>query len=123
MRSGHEAMGCWVLGQGHGLSPGGLGRGLGLWPTPNPIRKGEGMQVAERGQPLADGAHSLASHACSWGKTYPLVFYKYGGSLVDFIIQFQSKILREKRREKEREKERVPAKRKADCGGVVFRRL
>ena len=81
------------------------------------------MQVAERGQPLADGAHSLASRACSWGKTYPLVFYKYGGSLVDFIIQFQSKILREKRREKEREKERVPAKGKADCGGVVFRRL
>ncbi|KAG5388340.1 hypothetical protein IGI04_029881 [Brassica rapa subsp. trilocularis] len=122
-RSGHEAMGCWVLGQGCGLCPEGLGRGLGLWPTPNPIRKGEGMQVAERGQLLADGAHSLASRACSWGKTYPLVFYKYGGSLVDFIIQFQSKILREKRREKEREKERVPAKRKADCGGVVFRRL
>ena len=24
---------------------------------------------------------------------------------------------------KERDKERVPAKRKADCGGVVFRRL
>ncbi|WZY87378.1 hypothetical protein YC2023_033762 [Brassica napus] len=116
-------MGCWVLGQGCGLCPGSLGRGLGLWPTPNPIRKGEGMQVAERGQLLADGAHSLASRACSWGKTYPLVFYKYGGSLVDFIIQFQSKILREKRREKEREKERVPAKRKADCGGVVFRRL
>ncbi|CAG7863439.1 unnamed protein product [Brassica rapa] len=63
------------------------------------------MQVAERGQPLADGAHSLASRACSWGKTYPLVFCKYGGSLVDFMIQFQSKILREKRREKEREKE------------------
>ncbi|KAG5393501.1 hypothetical protein IGI04_023464 [Brassica rapa subsp. trilocularis] len=115
--------GCWVLGQGCGLCPGGLGRGLGLWPTPNPIRKGEGMQVAERGQLLADGAHSLASRACSWGKTCPLVFYKYGGFLVDFIIQFQSKILREKRREKEREKERVPAKRKADCGGVVFRRL
>ena len=81
------------------------------------------MQVAERGQPLADGARSLASRACSWGKTYPLVFYKYGASPVGFIIQFQSKILREKRREKEREKERVPAKRKADCGGVVFRRL
>ncbi|CAG7876149.1 unnamed protein product, partial [Brassica rapa] len=61
------------------------------------------MQVAERGQPLADGAHSLASRACSWGKTYPLVFYKYGGSLVDFIIQFQSKILREKQRKRERE--------------------
>ena len=65
------------------------------------------MQVAERGQPLADGAHSLASRACSWGKTYPLVFYKYGGSLVDFIIQFQSKILRETiERKKERKKER-----------------
>ena len=82
------------------------------------------MQVAERGQPLADGAHSLASRTCSWGKTYPLVFYKYGGSLVDFIIQFQSKILRETvERKKERERERVPAKRKADCGGVVYRRL
>ena len=52
---------------------------------------------------MADGACSLASRACSWGKTYPLVFYKYGGSLVDFIIQFQSKILMEKRRERERE--------------------
>ncbi|CAG7876409.1 unnamed protein product [Brassica rapa] len=30
------------------------------------------MQVAERAQPLADGAHSLASRACSSGKTYPL---------------------------------------------------
>ena len=73
------------------------------------------MQVAERGQPLADGAHSLASRACSWGKTYPLVFYKYGVSPVDFIIQFQSKILREKRRERER----VPAKRSAGKGPVV----
>ena len=81
------------------------------------------MQVAERGQPLADGALSLASRACSWGKTYPLVFYKYGGSLVDFIIQFQSKILREKRREKEREKERVPSNIKADCDHGVFQRL
>ena len=81
------------------------------------------MQVAERAQPFADGAHSLASRACSWGKTYPVIFYKYGGSPVDFIIQFQYKILREKRREKEREKERVPAKRKVECGGVVFRRL
>ena len=105
-------MGCWVFGQGRGLSPGGLGRGLGLWPTPNPIRKGEGMQVAERGQPLADGAHSLASRACSWGKTYPLVFYKYGGSLVDFIIQFQSKILRETvERKKERKREFRPRER------------
>ena len=75
------------------------------------------MQVAERGQPLADGAHSLASHACSWGKTYPLVFYKYGASPVGFIIQFQSKMLIEKRRERERE--RVPAKRSAGKGPVM----
>ena len=79
-------MGCWVFGQGRGLSPGGLGRGVGLSPTPNPIIKGDGMQVAERAQPLADGARSLASRACPWGKTYPLVFYKYGASPVDFII-------------------------------------
>ena len=67
--------------------------------------RGDGMQVAKRAQPLADGAHPLASRACSWGKTYPLVFYKYGGPPVDFSIQFQSKILREKRRERERERE------------------
>ena len=73
------------------------------------------MQVAERGQPLADGARSLASRACSWGKTYPLVFYKDGASPVDFIIQFQSKILMEKRRERER----VLAKRSAGKGPVV----
>ena len=89
-------MGCWVFGQGRGLRPGSLERGLG-----------KGMQVVERGQPLADGAHSLASRSCSWGKTYPLVFYKYGGSLVDFIIQFQSKILKETvERKKERKRER-----------------
>ena len=75
------------------------------------------MQVAERAQPLADGARSLASRASSWGKTYPLVFYKYGASPVGFIIQFQSKILREKRRERERE--RVSAKRSAGKGPVV----
>ena len=76
------------------------------------------MQVAERGQPLADGAHSLASRACSWGKTYPLVFYKYGGSPVDFIIQFQSKILREKRRERESPGQEIGRKR-AGRGGFV----
>nr|VDC91772.1 unnamed protein product [Brassica oleracea] len=81
---------CWVSGQQQ---------------TPNPIRKGDGVLVAEEAQPLADGAHPLASRACSWGKTYPLIFYKYGGPPVDFIIQFQSKILREKRRERERERE------------------
>ena len=73
------------------------------------------MQVAEGAQPLADGARSIASRACSWGKTYPLVFYKYGVSPVDFIIQFQNKILTEKRRDRER----VPAKRSAGKGPVV----
>ncbi|KAF2580189.1 hypothetical protein F2Q68_00002409 [Brassica cretica] len=90
VRSSHVAMVCWVSGQQQ---------------TPNPIRKGDEVLVAEEAQLLADGAHPLASRACSWGKTYPLIFYKYGGPLVDFIIQFQSKILREKRRERERERE------------------
>ena len=85
--------------------------------------RGDGMQVAKRAQPLADGAHPLASRACSWGKTYPLVFYKYGGPPVDFSIQFQSKILREKRRERERERERVPAKERPSLGWLGFRRL
>ena len=73
------------------------------------------MQVAEGAQPLADGARSIASRACSWGKTYPLVFYIYGASPVGLIIQFQSKMLIEKRRERER----VPAKRSAGKGPVV----
>ena len=61
---------------------------------------------------MADGAHSLASRACSWGKTYPLVFYKYGASPVGFIIQFQSKILRETvERKKERKREFRPRER------------
>ena len=59
------------------------------------------MQVAERGQLLADGAHSLASRACSWGKTYPLVFYKYGVLSVDFIHPIQSKNTQRNRRERE----------------------
>ena len=75
------------------------------------------MQVAERAQPLADGARSLGSRACSWGKTYPLVFYKYGASPFGFIIKFQSKMLIEKRRERERE--RVRAKRSARKGPVM----
>ena len=109
MSSGHEATGCSVFGQGCGLSSGGLGRGLGLLPTPNPIRKGDGMQVTERAQPLADGGRSLASRASSWGKTYPLVFYKYGAAPVGFIIQFHSKI-REKRRERESQPRDRPEK-------------
>ncbi|KAF3512838.1 hypothetical protein F2Q69_00002757 [Brassica cretica] len=108
VRSSHVAMVCWVSGQQQ---------------TPNPIRKGDEVLVAEEAQLLADGAHQLASRACSWGKTYPLIFYKYGGPPVDFIIQFQSKILREKRRERERERERVPAKERPSLGWLGFRRL
>ena len=76
------------------------------------------MQVAEGAQPLADGARSIASHACSWGKTCALIFYKYGASPVDFIIQFQSKILREKRRERESPGQEIGQKR-AGRGGFV----
>uniref|UniRef100_M4F1F3 Uncharacterized protein n=1 Tax=Brassica campestris TaxID=3711 RepID=M4F1F3_BRACM len=94
------------------VRPGGLGRGLGLLPTPNPIRKGEGMQVAERGQPLADGAHSLASRACSWGKTYPLVSINMGAlwsnSLSNSRVKYSEKNVE---RKKERKREFRPRER------------
>ncbi|KAF3521907.1 hypothetical protein F2Q69_00050443 [Brassica cretica] len=40
-----------------------LGEWFGLMTDHNPIRISDGMQMAERAQPLADGAHPLASHA------------------------------------------------------------
>ncbi|KAG5374291.1 hypothetical protein IGI04_042390 [Brassica rapa subsp. trilocularis] len=63
-------------------------RVLGRWSGSG---KGDGMQVAERAQPLADGDHSLASRAC-------LVKYS----------------------EKNVERERVPVKRKAEFRVVRF---
>ncbi|KAG5392711.1 hypothetical protein IGI04_022674, partial [Brassica rapa subsp. trilocularis] len=53
------------------------------------------MHAAERVQPLADCAHPLASHACSWGKITPSFSINMGSSLSILFIQFQSKILRE----------------------------
>uniref|UniRef100_A0A0D3D241 Uncharacterized protein n=1 Tax=Brassica oleracea var. oleracea TaxID=109376 RepID=A0A0D3D241_BRAOL len=91
-------MGCWVFGQGHGL--------LGLWTRPWAMSRGLSEWVGLMTDPKPNQKGAMG---CKWPKghnPWPM-----------------SKILREKRREREREKERVPAKRKAECGGVLFRRL
>ena len=97
-----------------------LGEYFGLLSDPNPIRIGDGMQVAERAQPLADGAHPLQVMPVRGARLTSLFSINMGSLLSISLSNSRVKILREiieREREKERKRESVSGQRKADCCG------
>ncbi|KAF2580842.1 hypothetical protein F2Q70_00011416 [Brassica cretica] len=81
VRSDHEAMGCWELGQGRGLSPERLGNGVGLCPTQNQVGSGDWLQVAERCNPWPIVAHSLQVMHVRGARLTPSFSINMGSSL------------------------------------------
>ncbi|KAF3575307.1 hypothetical protein F2Q69_00059495 [Brassica cretica] len=79
---------------------------FGLMSDPNPIGLGDGMQVAERAQPLAEGAHSLQVKPVRGARLTPSFSINMGSSLSISLSNSRVKIILEiVEREKEKERE------------------